>query len=326
MAGRVVYFSGDFVPERDANVSIFDCALMYGDMAFEMTRTFGGQPFKLREHLDRLYGSLRLLEIDCGLSQEEMEEQTLLTLEKNRATEEEGMDWWVMHDVSRGPLPVYGSLWPEGTRPTVTISTWPLITHMGTFSDKYDHGVDIVVPAQQALPAHLVDAKAKTRSRMHYKMAELQGQRIGEGAWPVLFDPDGFMAEGPGWNIFLVKDGTIFTPEPRNILQGVSRGTVFELAEQEGIPMVEANLGRYEALQADEIFCTSTSYCIVHGRSFEGQVVGDGQRGPVVERLTEAWRQRVGVDMVAQAREYAEALPGWLEQAVAATKAAVATT
>ena len=77
MAGRVVYFSGDFVPERDANVSIFDCALMYGDMAFEMTRTFGGQPFKLREHLDRLYGSLRLLEIDCGLSQEEMEEQTL---------------------------------------------------------------------------------------------------------------------------------------------------------------------------------------------------------------------------------------------------------
>ena len=74
MAGRVVYFSGDFVPEREANVSIFDCALKYGDMAFEMTRTFDGEPFKLREHLDRLYGSLRLLEIDCGLSQEELEE------------------------------------------------------------------------------------------------------------------------------------------------------------------------------------------------------------------------------------------------------------
>ena len=77
-----------------------------------------------------------------------------------------------------------------------------------------------------------LDAKAKTRSRMHYKMAELQGQRIGEGTWPVMFDPDGFMAEGPGWNIFLVNDGTIYTPEPRNILQGVSRGTVFELAQQ----------------------------------------------------------------------------------------------
>ena len=74
MAGRVVYFSGEFVPERDANVSIFDCALMYGDMAFEMTRTFGGRSFKLREHLERLYGSLRLLEIDCGLTIDEMEE------------------------------------------------------------------------------------------------------------------------------------------------------------------------------------------------------------------------------------------------------------
>jgi len=159
---------------------------------------------------------------------------------------------------------------------------------------------------------------------MHYKMAELQGQRIGEGAWPVLFDPDGFMAEGPGWNIFLVNDGTIYTPEPRNILQGVSRGTVLELAGQEGIPLVEANLGRYEALQAEEIFCTSTSYCIVHGRSFEGQTVGDGQRGPVVERLTEAWRQHVGVDMIGQAREYAEALPRWLEQEVEANRAALA--
>ena len=91
MAGRVVYFSGEFVPERDANVSIFDCALMYGDMAFEMTRTFAGTPFKLREHLERLYGSLRLLEIDCGLTIDEMEEQTLLTLEKNRSTEEDGI-------------------------------------------------------------------------------------------------------------------------------------------------------------------------------------------------------------------------------------------
>ncbi len=324
MAGRVVYFSGEFVPEREARVSIFDCALMYGDMAFEMTRTFGGRSFKLREHLERLYGSLRLLEIDCGLTIDEMEDQTQLTLEKNQATEEDGMDWWIMHDVSRGPLPVYGSLWPEGIKPTVTISTWPLITHMGPFAEKYARGVDIVVPAQQALPAHLIDAKAKTRSRMHYKLAELQGQRIGEGSWPVMFDPDGFMAEGPGWNIFLVHNGTISTPEPRNILQGVSRATVLELAAEEGIPLVERNLGRYEALQADEIFCTSTSYCIVHGRSFEGQVVGEGRRGPVVERLTEAWRQQVGVDMVQQAHDYAAALPAWLENEQQATRAALA--
>ena len=197
MAGRVVYFSGEFVSEREARVSIFDCALMYGDMAFEMTRTFLGEPFRLDEHLDRLYASLRLLEIDCGLSIEELREQTLVTLEKNRSTEVEGMEWWIMHDVSRGPLPVYGSLWPEGIGPTVTISTWPLITHMGPFAETYKRGVDIVVPAQQALPAHLLDAKAKTRSRLHYKLAELQGQRIGAGAWPLMLDPDVLLMDEP---------------------------------------------------------------------------------------------------------------------------------
>jgi len=178
-----------------------------------------------------------------------------------------------MHDISRSPLEVYSTLWPEGIGPTVTISTWPLITHMGPFAEKYDRGVEIAIPAQQALPAHLVDAKAKTRSRMHYKLAELQGKRIGENIWPVMLDPDGFLAEGPGWNIFLVNDGVIYSPEPRNILLGVSRGTVLDLAAQEKIEVREQNLGRYEALQADEIFCSSTSYGIVHAATFEGQPV-----------------------------------------------------
>ena len=324
MPNRVVYFSGEFVPERDAAVSIFDCALMYGDMAFEMTRTYGGTPFRLRQHLDRLYGSLKLLEIDCGLTIDALEERTLETLERNQATEPDGMDWWIMHDISRGPLEVYSTLWPEGIGPTVTISTWPLITHMGPFAEKYDRGVEIAIPAQQALPAHLVDAKAKTRSRMHYKLAELQGKRIGENIWPVMLDPDGFLAEGPGWNIFLVNDGVIYSPEPRNILLGVSRGTVLDLAAQEKIEVREQNLGRYEALQADEIFCSSTSYGIVHAATFEGQPVGDGERGPVVERLTEAWRQLVGLDFVAQARDYADRLPGWLEREREANRAAVA--
>jgi len=74
MPGRVVYFNGEFVSEQEARVSIFDSALMFGDMAFEMTRTYGQKPFRLQEHLDRLYASLRLLEIDCGISQQEMEQ------------------------------------------------------------------------------------------------------------------------------------------------------------------------------------------------------------------------------------------------------------
>ena len=100
MSVRTVYFNGAFVPESEARVSIFDSALMYGDMAFEMTRTFNHKPFRLREHLERLYGSLRLLEIDCGLTIDEMERATLATLERNIPTVSADVDWQIMHDVS----------------------------------------------------------------------------------------------------------------------------------------------------------------------------------------------------------------------------------
>jgi len=310
MSDRVVYFNGQYVPESEARVSIFDCALMYGDMAFEMTRTFNHKPHRLRFHLERLYGALRLLEIDCGLTIDEMEQATLECLQRNIPTEGPDMDWQIMHDVSRGPLALYQSVFPDGIGPTVSINCWPLITHMGTFASNYDSGVHLMIPAQQTIPANLLDLKAKTRSRMHYKMAELQAQRAG-GMWPVLLDPDGFLSEGPGWNIFLIKDGTIFTPEPRNILKGVSRGTVIDLASDLGIELQETNLGRYEALMADEIFCTSTSYSLVHAASFEGQTVGDGEAGPIFKRLTEAWKEYVGIDFVAQANTYAEQLPNW---------------
>ena len=311
MSQRVVYFNGEFVPECEARVSIFDSALMFGDMAFEMTRTFKRRPFKLREHLERLYSSLRLLEIDCGLSIDQMEKATLETLERNLATEPDDVDWQIMHDVSRGPLGVYGSIFPEGVRPTVSINCWPLITHMGNFAATYETGVHVVIPAQQALPAHLIDAKAKTRSRLHYQMAQMQAARMGEGRWPVMLDPDGFLAEGPGWNIFLVKDSVLYAPEPRNILLGVSRGTAIELAGELGIPLCETNLGRYEALNADEVFCTATTYCMVHATTFEDQPVGDGRPGPVFRKLLDAWKAKVGVDFVAQANDYAGRVAEW---------------
>ncbi|MCA9028803.1 MAG: aminotransferase class IV [Planctomycetaceae bacterium] len=314
MSKRTVYFNGQFVPESEARVSIFDSALMYGDMAFEMTRTYNRRPFKLRAHLERLFRSLRLLEIDCGLTLDEMERVTLDTLERNLPTESADMDWQIMHDVSRGPLGIYRTAFPEGVQPTVSINCWPLITHMGGFAANYQSGIHVVIPAQQAVPAHLIDPKAKNRSRLHYQMANLQAARMGEKRWPLLLDPDGFFAEGTGWNIFLVKNGELLTPEPRNILLGVSRATVIELACQLGIPVRETNLSRYEGLDADEMFVTATTFALVHATTFEGQQVGDGRPGPVFNQLLKAWKEHVGIDFVAQADNYAMRLPAWESQ------------
>jgi branched-chain amino acid aminotransferase len=257
-----------------------------------------------------------LLEIDCGLSLDEMENLTLETLERNIATEGDDMDWQIMHDVSRGPMELYAAVFPEGVTPTVSINCWPLITHMGSFSPNYEAGVHLMIPAQQSLPAQLIDLKAKTRSRLHYRMAELQARRAGERRWPVMLDTDGFLAEGPGWNVFLISDNVLYTPEPRNVLLGVSRGMAIELAQKLGIEVRQTNLGRYEALMADEMFCTSTTYAMVHAATFEGQTVGDGTPGPVFRRLRRAWMDEVGVDFVAQAQSYARRLSEWSEKQV----------
>lgn len=309
MPGRVVYFNGEWVSEREARVSIFDSALMFGDMAFEMTRTFKGKPFRLREHLERLYASLRLMEIDCGLTIDEMETITMDCLEKNVSTESDEIDWQIMHDVSRGVLGVYEVVCPGGN-PTVSINCWPLIVHGGTTAPKYENGVDLVIPAQLSVPAHLIDPKTKNRSRLYYQLANLQAARLNNGT-PVMLDPDGFLTESTGANIFLVKDGVLYTPEPRNILLGVSRGAAIDYANELGIPVKEKNLGRYEALMADEMFITSTPFCMLHGASFEGQKIADGKPGPIFSRIRDAWIDDVGCDFVAQAHAYAAEMDAW---------------
>jgi branched-chain amino acid aminotransferase len=321
MSDRLVYFNGEYVPEREARVSIFDSALMFGDMAFEMTRTFAGRPFCLRDHLDRLYMSLRLLEIDCGLSIDQMEQATLDTLARNAPTEAADVDWQIMHDVSRGPLPGYATVFAESLRPTVSINCWPLLPMLGRFAATYEQGMSVVIPVQQAVPAHLIDPKAKTRSRQHYQMAILQAARMGAGSQPLMTDGDGYLAEGPGWNFFIVKDGALLTSEPRNILLGVSRKVTMQFARELGLEVHETNLGRYEGLEADEMFITSTPFCLVHAASFEGRNFGDGRPGPVFRRLTEAWKKHVGLDFVAQAASYTGRVEAWEQEQTGASVA-----
>ena len=163
---RVVYFNGDFIPEIDARISIFDSALMVGDMVFEMTRTFNQQPFQLRQHLERLYASLDYAEIDCGLCIDQMETATHETIARNLPALED-FDIQIMHDVSRGALDFYETLVREGTRPIVSINVLPLVRHIGRSAGAYEKGVHFVITPQLSVPARYIDPKAKNRSRIY---------------------------------------------------------------------------------------------------------------------------------------------------------------
>ena len=301
---RKVYFNGQYIEESEARVSIFDSALMYGDMCFEMTRTYKHKPFRMRDHLERLYAGLKIAEIDCGLTIDEMEKATNDLINFNINCFAEDMDMQIMHNVSRGPLPIYESVFERGLEPTVTINTWPLITNMAGSADKYETGVHSVIVPQQSVPARILDPKIKNRSRMFYQIANLQAERLEPGAYPLLTDEDGFITEGTGNNFFIVKNGELFTPEGRNILRGVSRGTVIDIAKDLGIPCHETNLETYDVNAADEAFVTSTTVFAIPVTRFNFQPVGDGKVGPMVKSITDAFSENVGVDIVAQAKQY----------------------
>jgi branched-chain amino acid aminotransferase len=309
MSDRVVYLNGKFVAEADARVSIYDSAMVMGDAAFEVTRTFKHRPFRLRHHLERLAHSLTVLRIDLGMSLDELERLTIETLAHNLPTEASDVDWNIIQNVSRGPARDFLSAFAaEERRSTVTISCFPLKHKLAALASAYETGVELVIPEQQAIPTELLNASIKTRSRMHYQLATLQAAAKQPGALAVMVDPDGYLTECTSANVFLVKAGKIATPELRNVLPGVTRGVILELANQLGIECREQNLTSADAQRAEEIFITSTSIGVLHVRSFEGQQIENGRIGPDTQRLRDALTAEVGIDIAAQARRYKQLL------------------
>lgn len=310
MSQRVVYFNGEYIPEREARISIFDSALMFGDMIFEMTRSFNQKPYRLRDHLERLYASLNYVEIDCGLTIDEMEAVTHKTIERNLPALD-GLDFQIMHDVSRGGMGLYGEIIKEGTDPIVSINLFPLIRHIGNAADTFTQGAHFVIPPQQSVPSRYIDPKVKNRSRVFYKLAELQASRMEAGAMALLTDEQGFITEGTGNNFFMVRNGEILTPKPHNILRGVSRQACIEFATLLNIPVQETDIEPYDVREATEAWFTSTPICMLPITRFNFHPIGNGNPGPIYNQLLAAWSEEVGLDIAQQARQYAERAKTW---------------
>lgn len=304
--GRVVYFNGQLVPEHEAKISVYDSALMFGDMVFEMTRSFKKQQFKLREHLERLYAGLKILRVPLRMTIEEMERACHETVEANDHLFAEDDEHRLMIDVSRGLLGIYQDNVDLPKGPNVIIADFPLRWTVAGMSELFDNGINAVIPSQRAIPASLLDPKIKNRSRIHYLMANIEvSQAAGENNWALLLDPDGFIAEGTGDNFFIIKDRAIISPEGRNILRGVSRDYVMnELGPKLGMAVIEKNIEAYDVFTADEAFMTGTPFCMLPVTSLNGSDIGDGKVGPQYTGILDAWSESVGIDIRGQIRAW----------------------
>lgn len=306
---RLVYFNGALVPETEARISIYDSALMFGDMVFEMTRSFGKQQFKLREHIDRLYAGIKILRIPVTMTPEELERACHSTVEANEHLFAADDEHRLMIDVSRGLLGIYEGIEGLHKGPNVIIADFPLRWTVAGMSKLFELGINAVITSQRAIPASLLDPKVKNRSRIHYLMANIEtSQMEGDRNWALLLDPDGFIAEGTGDNFFIVKNGVVITPEGRNILRGVSRAYIMEeLGPQLNIRVVEKNIEAYDVHTADEAFMTGTPFCMLPVTSINGEHIGTGKVGPVFTKLIERWSANTKVDIVGQIRAWDEA-------------------
>jgi branched-chain amino acid aminotransferase len=299
---RVAYVSGEFRPETEASVSVYDLGVLYGQMVFEFSRTFGLKPFRMEHHLIRLFASMKYSGIDCGMTIEEMNDITNEVIERNKHLLADGDDYGIWHNVSAGPMEFQAEAVRDGFGPTVIISVWPISLTKPVQWKLYDEGINAIITAQRSVPARLIDPKVKNRSRMHYRMADLQAAKVREGAWALLTDEDGFITEGSGANFMIVRDGQLVSPEPRNTLRGVTRGAIIELAASQGIPFVEANIDAYDVYNAAEAFYCSTSFAIMPVITVDGHQLSEAVPGPVTQRLTDAFADDAGIDFVAQAK------------------------
>ena len=298
MSERLVYISGEYYPEADAKLSIFDSAVQLGDCVTESTRTFAQKPFKLRAHIERLYKSLKICRFDCGLTVDEMEALSLEVMARNLPAYGADQDLWLVHNVSRGAYPPSGD---QSTKRMATIIIHTAPMDLRYWARFYVQGCHAVTPPSRAMPAVALDAKIKNRSRMAYTLAELECKLVDPNAQGILLDINGYLAENKGGNFFVVSDGVLKTPRTLQALAGLTRATCLEIAQSQGIPTLETDLQPYDVYTADEAFFTSTPYCLMPATKFNGLPVGDGQVGPITQQLLQGWAELTGVDVREQA-------------------------
>jgi len=292
------YFNGQYVPDSRCTVHVTDRGFRYGDAVFDIQRTFGGKPFRFREHLERFMRSLKYARMDPGFTIDEWEELTLGILKRNEHLLIPGGDLYIGQYVSRGA----GADALDQAPLTVCIRPWHLMPNQ--WAEGYTSGIHGVIVKTRSYSPEAMESKVKHNNRLNFALAHLEAADVDPDGYPILTDARGFITENIQGNVWVVQGGVLKTPTDRSSLQGDSRRFVFELADGLGIPVSDEDLQPYDLYTADEVFFTNTAYCVLPVGRVDNRAIGTDVPGPITRQLQAAWSERVGVDIVDQALHY----------------------
>jgi len=277
----LVYIDGEFVPENEAKISIFDHGFLYGDGGFEGIRAYNGRVFRLKEHIDRLYDSAKAIDLEIPVTKEEFMEIILETLRKNNLR-----DAYIRPIVTRG----VGDLGLDPRKcqkPSIIVITKPWGRLYG---DLYEKGLTAVTVGVRRNSFDALPPNIKSLNYLNNILAKIEANAKG-GDEAIFLDRNGYVSEGSGDNIFVVKNGAISTPPTINNLRGITREAVIEIINKLGIPFRETNIGLYDLYTADEVFVTGTAAEIAPIVVIDGRKIGDGKPGEITRKLMEEFKK-----------------------------------
>lgn len=301
MQEPIVYLKGEFLPASEAKLNIYDFGIVLGATVTDQLRTFRHEPFRLEEHVGRLFESAKYARLDVPIDSDEVVAATEELVRRNAALLPPDGDLGVVYFLTPGEnLGYAGSAANfEAVEPTFCIHSFPL--PFAAFRRLYTEGAHVVTPSTRHVPPQCLDQKIKHRSRLHWWIAEKEARLGDPEAIPLLLDLHGNLTECSGANLLLVKKGVVYSPRAGNILRGESRAVVADICGELGIAFESVDLQTHNAINADEMFLVTTPYCMAPITRINGLSIGDGAiTGPVFERLLAAWSKRVGVDIRSQ--------------------------
>ncbi|WMT40112.1 branched-chain-amino-acid transaminase [Paenibacillus sp. D2_2] len=287
MAEQWIYLDGEYVTKEKATVSVYDHGFLYGDGIFEGIRIYNGNIFKCKEHLDRLYDSAKSIMLEIPLSYKEMEEALVETLRRN-----EMRDGYIRLIVSRGP----GNLGLDPNR-CAKASVIIIVEQLAIYSEEaYKNGLKAVsVSTRRNIPDAL-NPKIKSLNYLNNILVKIQSNLAGAGE-AIMMNAQGYVTEGSGDNIFIIKNGVITTPPCYlGALDGITRQAIIEICEKKGYKLKEEPFTMHDIYVADEVFLTGTAAEVIAVREVDGRIIGSGQAGPVTLKLLEEFRSIVDQD------------------------------
>ena len=280
----VIWFDGEMVPWRDAQVHVLTHTLHYGMGVFEGVRAYktdqGAAIFRLQEHTDRLFRSAHIMGMKIPFTKEDINEAQLAAVRDNN-----------LDSAYLRPMCFYGSegmgLRADNLKVHATVAAWEWGAYLGV--DGIEKGIRIKTSSFTRHHVNITMCKAKANGHYINSMLALQEAMHDGYDEALLLDVDGFVAEGSGENFFMVRNGIIYTPELTSALEGITRETVAVLAKEFGYELREKRITRDEVYVADEAFFTGTAAEVTPIRELDNRMIGNGSRGPITEKLQSAY-------------------------------------